>query len=191
MNWKKIALSTVVIVITLFTFGLISQGFPWGIPATQVVSASTEVDDPFITRAEFEEFQPNELTTALFDDTFKGKISTFNTNKTFSWIISTDIENWKPMKYFTRELVNLFLVGFLLSQLLSLTVNWENKKRMLLIFYTALAGAIAIYGSQMNWWHVPIAFHGGLIVNLVISWLLAAGISARYILKPQTTTEAH
>ena len=111
MKLKKILISTLAITLILFLFGGLSQQFPWGVPTTQVVFSSEGKAEIFASNSKIHKFKANELTTEKFDDQFKGKISTLTTDKTFNWIVSTDVKNWQPINYFIREIIIQFFVG--------------------------------------------------------------------------------
>ena len=125
----------------------------------------------------------NEFTTEKFDDKFGGKISTLTTDKTFSWIISTDIANYNPLKYLAFEFLTQLLVAFFLSLLLSITAGLDLGQRLLVILIAALAGTTATYGQQLNWWNVPALFQVGMMLNVVVSWMIVSFVSARCIIR--------
>lgn len=189
MNGKRLALSVLVITLMLFIFGGIAQMFPWGIPTVNNVYSNSIDSDEFLGKSgdflyheDVKKYEQYALTTEKFDEEFKGKISTFTTDKTFSYIVSTDIKNYNPMDYFIKQIIKLLLVAILLSLVLEMTINWELKKRLFLIGLLALLGS-QIYIEQMNWWHVPSLYGVGMIFNTFVSWLLSAGISACFIIK--------
>ncbi len=187
MKAKKVLIATLLITFILFVFGIVGQFLPWGVPTAQVISSNPEVESAFVSNTILQKFDKDALTTEQFDTLFADRISTYVSEKNFSWIISTPLANWNPTSYFLKEMLNLLSVAFFLAILLTMTIEWNTTKRLLLIACCALAGSLAIYGSQMNWWHVPFAFHGGLIFNLLVSWLLAAWCVIRFVLKQRVS----
>jgi hypothetical protein len=187
MNTKKIILSTFIMGFILFFWGGLCQQFIWGVPTAQVVFSSETVPEHF-GNTKMLKLNPNELTTEKFDEQFKGKISTFTTDETFNWIVSTDVANWQPLNYVIREVVIQLFAGLFLSVLLAMTVLWPNKKRMVLIAVAALAGIFATFVQQMNWWHIPALFQVGLMINMLVGWLLATAVSMRFVIKSEVGT---
>lgn len=183
MTATKLIVSSLLIAVVLFLFSGLSQLFPWGVPTTQVVTARAEQQEIFSSDAVVQEYEVHSLTTPKFEEVFANKISTLSTDDTFSWIISTDIQNWQPAHYFMKEALMVLLVGLFLSLILGMTIEWTPKKRLTLVFLAALMAGTATYGSQMNWWHVPFSFHGGMMLNLILSWSLAAWLSVALVLK--------
>jgi hypothetical protein len=178
---QRFIISTLVATAILFSWSGVTQMLPWGVPSSQNVTAQTNVAEearvPNLLKV-----TPNALTTAIFDEQFVGKISTYTTDKTFSWIVTQPL-NTNYSGYFIKEGVTQFIVALLLSLLLLLTVRLTLKTRMALVIIAALAAVSAIYGQLMNWWSLPINYALGVSLNLMIGWVLASFISARFILK--------
>lgn len=181
---KRIIISTIVSTILLFMWGGLSQMLPWGITTTQNVSVEIENNKDQSNIPNLIELQPNELTTDKFEGQFLDKISTYTTDKTFSWIITQPIQK-DYSGYFIKEIITQFIVAFLLSIILFLTIKLELKTRMILILIFGLCASTAIYGQLMNWWSIPANYALGVSLNLIIGWILAGYISARFILKSQ------
>ena len=180
---KKIILSTLLLTVLLFLLSGLAQLLPWGIPTTQKVSAQIEnhPNQPEVT--DLIQRLPNELTTDQFEEQFLGRISTYSTDNSFSWIITQPLEK-DYGNYFIKEVITQFVVALLLSILLSLTISLEIKTRLAIIFIAAIATSTGTYGQLMNWWSMPAAYGLGVSVNLVLSWTLVGFVSAKFILKP-------
>lgn len=179
---SKVLLSTIVSTVILFLFNGLAQMLPWGVPSTQNVNVQTEVSEGQSEVANFLKLAPNSLTTHAFDDQFVNKISTLSTDKTFSWIVTQPISE-EYGHYFIKEVITQLLVGLLIAVLLSLTLKLELRTRIGLVTIAALAASVATYGQLMNWWALPAAYAIGVSINLIISWIVVAYISARFILK--------
>lgn len=180
-------LSTFVIGVVLFVYSGISQNFPWGVPTAQIVSCASESPELFMSDSNVETFGATEIVQPEFDDVFVDKISTLTTDRSFSWIISTDIANYKPTIYLLREALTQFFVAFFLSLILAITDGFSSRKRLTLILIAALSGIFATGIQQMNWWHVPASYQLGMALNVILGWLLAAFISMTWIIKRQTS----
>ncbi len=177
----RLIFSTLAATIILFLWSGLTQMLPWGITSTQNISVQTSepVQAPNLLRLE-----PNSLTSETFDEQFINKISTYTTDKTFSWIV-TQPYNTNYMSYFAREALTQLLVAFFLSMLLFLTAQLSFKTRLSLIALAGLAAATATYGQLMNWWKLPASYALGVGLNLMIGWLLASFIIAKFIMKTQ------
>ncbi len=175
----RLILSTVAATIILFLWSGLTQMLPWGVTATQNISVQTNqpVQAPNLLRLE-----PNSLTTETFDEQFINKISTYTTDKTFSWIVTQPL-NTNYLSYFVREAFAQFLVAFFLSMLLFITVKLNLKTRLSLITLAGLAAVTTTYGQLMNWWKLPASYALGVGLNLMIGWLLASFIVAKFIMK--------
>ncbi|MBL7870582.1 MAG: hypothetical protein JNM78_03145 [Cyclobacteriaceae bacterium] len=182
---KKIIISTVVSTIILFLWGGISQMLPWGISTTQNINAQTVELPEQIKVSDLIRLQPSELTTEKFESQFNGKISTYATDHTFSWIITQPYQKDYSV-YFMKEVITQLIVAILLSGILFLTLQLKLKTRMLLILVFGLSASTAIYGQLMNWWGIPAGYAFGVSLNLIIGWILVSYISARYIIRPQS-----
>jgi hypothetical protein len=176
---KKILISTVVMAVVLFLWSGMTQMFPWGVPTTQNVVTSQES----FPAEEIIELPPHSLTTPEFDTMFAGKISTLTTDQTFSWIISRPITTYDLGGFFIKEILTQVLAALLLSLLLWLTLPLPFERRMGLVALAGIAGVTATYGQMMNWWGMPNAYALGSGFNLLMGWMLAAYVSARWIIK--------
>ena len=176
---KRLIFSTVVSTIILFLWSGLTQMLPWGVTTTQNISVQTGelVQAPNLLRLE-----PNSLTTETFDEQFVNKISTYTTDKTFSWIVTQPL-NTNYISYFAMEALTQFMVALFLSLILFLTAQLEFKTRLSLIALAGLAAVMATYGQLMNWWKLPASYALGVGLNLVIGWLLASFIVAKFIIK--------
>lgn len=179
---SKVLLSTIVSTVILFLWNGLAQMFPWGIPSTQNVNVQTEVSAEQEAMVNFQKLPPNSLTTGAFDEQFVGKISTLSTDETFSWIVTQPLPDGYG-HYFMKEAITQLLVGLLIAILLSLTLKLELKIRLTLVTISAIAASIATYGQLMNWWVMPAMYAVGVSINLIVSWIIVAYISARFILK--------
>ena len=95
--------------------------------------------------------EPNTLTTNNFDSTFNNKISTYTTDKTFSWIVTQPLKT-DYTSYFISEIVTQFFIGALLTLLLVLTKNHKIQTQMMFIGIVGLVAWAATYGQLLNWW---------------------------------------
>jgi hypothetical protein len=179
---NKIIISIIVSTILLFIWGGISQMLPWGISTTQNITVETKNNTDQSNISNLTKLQPNELTTEKFDGQFLDKISTYSTDKTFSWIITQPIQK-DYSGYFIKEIITQLIVAIFLSIILYLTIKLDFKTRMLLTLIFGLCASTAIYGQLMNWWSVPSNYALGVSTNLIIGWLLVSFISARFIIK--------
>lgn len=179
---KNIIISTVMSTVILFMWGGISQMLPWGISTTQNITVATESNTDQSNISNLIKLQPHQLTTEKFEGQFLGKISTYSTDKTFSWIITQPIQE-DYSGYFVKEIITQLIVAVFLSIILFLTIKLDFKTRMILILVFGLCASTAIYGQLMNWWSVPANYALGVSANLIIGWLLVSFISARFIIK--------
>ena len=76
-----------------------------------------------------------------------------------------------------------YVVAILLVFILSITVQLNNQKRILIIGISALLAGTAVYGQQMNWWSIPALYAIGASVNLTIGCLIVAFLTAKFIIK--------
>jgi len=181
---KKIIISTIVSTILLFMWGGLSQMLPWGISTTQNVNVQSELLEEQAGVPNLIKLQANELTTEKFENQFLDKISTYVTDETFSWIITQPYQK-DYSGYFIKEIITQLIVGLLLAIILFLTIKLELKTRIVLIAIFGLCASTAIYGQMMNWWGIPANYALGVSLNLIIGWVFASYISARFIIKSQ------
>lgn len=178
---KKFVLSNVVMAILLFLWGGLCQVFPWGVSSTQNISCLDSTASQSSPVSNMQYVAPLSLSTDDFDAQFMGKISTYTTEKSFSWIITQAV----PINYgayFGKEILNQFFVALLLTTLLILSHTLPLKRRMFLIFTASLVTCAATYGQLINWWQMPLAYGLGASFNLILGWVLTGFISARFIL---------
>ena len=180
---KKILISTVLMTLILFLWSGLTQIFPWGVPSAQKVSTQTEVDTGSFDVPDLIEMPPYSLTTDEFDSIMSGKISTLSTDETFSWIISSPMKNYDPIKYFIWEIVTQLVVSVLLTFLLLQIHLLPIKKRLIVVGFTGLLTFIGVYGQMINWWALPLIYGLGVGFNLIVGWLLASIVSVKWILK--------
>jgi len=176
---KNLVLSTILTTIILFLWSGLAQVLPWGITTSQNISVQTT--EP-VNAPNLIQLPPDTLTTEKFDEQFIGKISTYTTDKTFSWIVAQPL-NVNYAGYFAKELITQFIVALLLSTLLLLTTQLTLITRLVIVGIAALAAGTATYGQLINWWAMPLPYALGVCLNLIIGWLLASFISARFIIK--------
>ena len=182
---NRIILSTLLCAFLLFLFNGLGQLLPWGIPTTQNITVqagttATQTNVPNLVR-----LAPDALTTSKFDNQFLDKISTYTTDKSFSWIITQPL----PLNYtgyFVKEAITQLLVGLLLSLILFFCKGLDLKTRLTIVGLAGIAASFGTYGQLMNWWNLPPAYGLGVSFNLVLSWLLVSFIAARFILKSKT-----
>ncbi|MEO0273227.1 MAG: hypothetical protein ABIM30_09120 [candidate division WOR-3 bacterium] len=182
---KKIILSTFISTVILFLWSGLTQMFPWGVPTAQTISTQSNKQTKSFQTPNLIELPPNSLTTEKFDEQFVNKISTLTTDKTFSWIITSPIDNYNVSTYFIKEVITQFLVGLFLGLILSLTVQLTNKTRLILIGLSGILAVTAIYGQMMNWWGLPSIYALGAGFNLIVGWLIAGLISTKFIIKSE------
>ena len=177
---KKYILAIFTFTILLFLWNGFVQVLPWGIPTAQKITAqssSIPYELPNLIKV-----QPNTLTTNNFDSTFNHKISTYTTDKTFSWIVTQPLKT-DYSSYFIGEIIIQFFVGILLTLLLVLTRNYKIQTRMMLLGIVGLVAWVATYGQLLNWWAMPNTYTIGIGVNLIIAWLVTGFLVSRFILK--------
>ena len=176
---KAFLLSTLVATIILFLWSGLTQVLPWGITTTQNISVQTgkPLQAPNMLLLE-----PDVLTTEAFDGQFVNKISTYTTDETHSWIVTQPLQT-NYTGYFVIELITQLIVALFLSAILLLTVRLELLTRLVIIGLAALAASTATYGQLMNWWSIPASYALGVSFNILIAWLLAAFVSAQFIIK--------
>lgn len=178
---KKFVLSNVVMAILLFLWGGLCQVFPWGVSSTQNISSLDSTASQSSPVSNMKYVAPLSLSTEDFDAQFMGKISTYTTEKSFSWIITQAVPE-SYGSYFGKEIINQLLVGLLLTWLLYISRESILRRRMLLIFIASLVTCTATYGQFINWWQMPLAYGLGASFNLILGWVLTGFISARFIL---------
>lgn len=180
---KKIIISTLTSTVILFLWSGLTQMFPWGVPTAQTISTQSNNQTESFQTPNLIELPPNTLTTEKFDEQFVNKISTLTTDKTFSWIITSPIDNYNISAYFIKEIVTQLLVGLFLALVLTLTVKLSNKTRHYLVGLSGILAVTAIYGQMMNWWGLPLLYALGAGFNLIVGWLIAGLISTKFIIK--------
>lgn len=181
---KRIILSTLLSTAILFLWSGLTQVLPWGIPTTQNVTVQTTNTLQQSNIPNLVKLPVGELTTSNFDSQFNHKISTYTTDRTFSWIITQPLPN-NYKGYFIHEAITQLLVSILLSILLYLTIRLNLQTRMILIMVAGIAASTATYGQLMNWWNIPAAYGLGVALNLVLGWLISSFVIARFILKSE------
>jgi hypothetical protein len=177
---KRYLFSILAFTILLFMWSGLTQMLPWGIPTAQKITVQEESianEPPNLIK-----LQPNTLTTEDFDSVFNHKISTYTTEKTFSWIITQPLKT-DYSSYFIGEIITQFLVGILLTLLLVLTKSFKTQKRMMLVGAISLIAWLGTYGQLLNWWAMPATYAIGVGVNLMIGWLTTCFLVSRFILK--------
>ncbi|MCC5928869.1 MAG: hypothetical protein JJU28_06460 [Cyclobacteriaceae bacterium] len=167
----------------LFIWSGISQMFPWGVPSAQTISAQSEQNTESFQAPNLIEMEAGSLTTSTFDEVMRGKISTLTTDKTFSWIITAPIDNYNPMGYFVWEIITQLFIGIFLTLLLIKLSAQPLTDKLLVVGLAGLLAFTGIYGQMLNWWAMPAMYAVGAGINLIIGWLLAAFVSAKWIIK--------
>ncbi|MFW5848113.1 MAG: hypothetical protein ACOCVF_04290 [bacterium] len=187
MNKKKMIrfmISSFIIGLLLFLWSGLTQFIPWGVPTTNTLrSTSIEMKKQNFQAPNLKEFENNHFTTEEFDKEMVNKINTLTTEKTFSWIITKPLSYYDQGRYFIIELINQILIGFLLSAILLLSHKLKFYRRILLILTIGIISTVAIYGRLSNWWGLPMLYAIGESINLILGWLLAGFISAKFIIK--------
>ncbi len=158
--------------------------FPWGVPTTQTISSQSARQTENFQTPNLIELPANALTTARFDEQMVHKISTLTTDNTFSWIITQPIDKYDVGAYFIKEIITQCVVSLFLALLLGLTIDLGFINRMYVSLLAGLLGVAAIYGQMMNWWGIPAIYALGAGFNLIVGWLAAAFVSAKFIIKP-------
>lgn len=177
---KQYLLALVVFTIVLFLWSGFTQMLPWGISTSQKITVQSDSivnEIPNLIK-----LQPNTLTTNDFDSTFNHRISTYTTDRTFSWIITQPLKT-SYTSYFIGEVITQFLVGIFLTILLVLTQKHKIQTRMFFICIVSLVAWTATYGQLLNWWAMPAAYAIGVGVNLMIGWLISGFLVSKFILK--------
>lgn len=180
---KKIILSTAVSTLILFFWSGFTQMFPWGVPSTQTISTQSNKKTESFQAPNLIELPANSLTTEAFDKQFVNKISTLTTDNTFSWIITSPIESYNVAAYFVKEILTQLAVACFLAVFLWLTQSLPTHKRLLLLLLSAALAVTGIYVQMMNWWALPAIYALGAGFNLMVGWLLAGYISAKFFIK--------
>jgi len=180
---KRLVLSTLAMTVILFFWSGLTQMFPWGVPSTQTISVQSEQKTESFQAPNLIEMEPGSLTTGQFDEVMTGKITTLSTDKTFSWIITAPLDNYNPMGYFFWEIITQFFIGVFLSILLIKLGAQSLSDKLVIVGLAGLLAFIGIYGQMLNWWAIPAMYAVGAGFNLIIGWLLAAFVSARWIIK--------
>ena len=180
---KKFVLSVLISTVILFLWSGVSQMFPWGVPSTQTVSTQSDNQTESFQAPNLIELPPYSLTTPDFDRQFANKISTLTTDDSFSWIISKPIDSYSMGSYFVKEALTQLVVALILGFILLLTVKLDLKTRLGVVALFGLAAVAAIYGQMMNWWGMPALYALGVGINMIVGWILASWVSARYLIK--------
>jgi len=179
---KKIIFSTLISTVILFMWSGATQMFPWGVPSTQIVTTQSD-DKTKYENPRMIELPPYSLTTEKFDPQFVNKISTLTTDDTFSWIISTPAGKNSMGVYFAREVLTQLAVALLLAIFLLMTVKLDLKTRLGLVLLFGVTTVAATYGQLMNWWGLPAMYALGAGFNLVVGWMLATWVSAKWVIR--------
>jgi len=180
---KKIIISTICVTFILFLWGGATQFLPWGVPSTQTINAQSSNTTELFQVPNLIELETGSLTTASFDERMANNITTYATDKTFSWIITKPIAYYNIGAYFTRELITQTIVALLLSLLLWHLRDRNLKERLGMVLIFGLVAVISINGPQFNWWGVPAIYAFGVSLNLIVGWLIASFISSKFIIK--------
>ncbi|MCC5938676.1 MAG: hypothetical protein JJU34_15450 [Lunatimonas sp.] len=185
---KKFILSSLAMTAILFIWSGLTQLFPWGVPSTQTISVQSEANTDGFQVSNLIEMEPSSLTTAKFDEVMRGKISTLSTDKTFSWIITAPLDNYDPMGYFIWEVITQLLVAIFLNILLRRISVFRLSEQLVIVGLAGLLAFVGIYGQMLNWWALPAIYAVGAGVNLLIGWLVAAFVSAKWIIENERTS---
>lgn len=168
--------------VVLFVWSGLTQQLPWGVPSANViVSGSSEAIDAF-QGDDVERYDPYALTTPLFDEKVVNRVNTLSTDKTFSWIVSKPIGYYSPAAYLGREFLTQFVTGLLLAAALIVVQPLGLGGQLQAAGLLALAAAVATYGQFFNWWGLTTRYALGVSLNLIVGWLLAAFVVARFII---------
>ncbi len=179
---KKLIFATLILTLLLFLWSSATQMFPWGVPTAQNITVQTGEQGENSPVPNLLQLPASTLTTEAFDAQFIDKISTYTTDKTFSWIVTQHLQN-DYTAYFVGEFITLLIVSIFLTILLLLTVQLDLRTRMAIVVVAGLAAVSATYGQLMNWWRLPTIYALGVSLNLLIGWTLTCYISARFIVK--------
>jgi hypothetical protein len=164
----------------LFVWSGLSQRLPWGVSVVQnfsTASLSTSTDQ---TSSDFEPRnlirKPNGFyTNDAFDEFFRESVSTLSPDRSFSWIVSISAERYRPMRYLAVEGLTQIGIAALLWLALIALRPLARRLKLRALALLALAGGLSSYGVMMNWWGLPMAYAGGMVLNLILGWC-AAGL---------------
>jgi hypothetical protein len=186
MKAVKPVLAVICGTLALFLFSALSQFLPWGVPTAETYT--TVSGDPGVFAApDLIRLKPYELTTPRFDTELVGKISTLETDQTFSWIISTPMTAYSPIRYFTFEALTQGIVA--LSLYLLLRCSGVGRRFWGLVICASISAGAATYGSLMNWWGLPAAYALGAAANMVIGWLLGAWVMVQFMPRKESRAQ--
>lgn len=156
---------------------------PWGVPTAQVVNTQAKTTTESFQTPDLIKLPANSLTTDQFDQQFVNKISTLTTDKTFSWIVTKPIDYYNVSNYFIGEILTQFFVGLLIAFLLFHSAQNPLKQRLIQMGIVSLLAVAGINAQYFNWWGVPTLYIVGTSCNLIVGWMLASFISAKWIIK--------
>ncbi len=183
MKTVQLILSVIVMTLVLFFWSGITQIFPWGVPSANTIRSATESSETENFQApNLKTYGPNKFSTPEFDKEMVNNVNTLTTDRTFSWIITKPLSYYNPVKYFGFEILNQLLNAILLTALLAITIKWSFLKRVLIVAIAALLTVSGAYVQLFNWWGLTFTYAAGVSLNLLIGWLTASAVSARFIL---------
>ncbi len=179
------AIATLVATFILFTWGGISQTFPWGSGTSIVITTATNPNpedyilrDPIVAK-------PSSIGTLAFDQAYSGRVGMLFTDQTVSWVSSKPIEYYDATAYLLRQIVTQAIVATFIVALLVILCPMDTWRSITIVSIGATAASVATYGALANWWGLAPIYAVGESVNLIIGWLLAA-IPANFILRRNT-----
>ncbi len=185
---KNLVYSAVIMTVILYGWSYACQKLPWGQGAVTLVTTLGENDElqPVPNRIRV----PNgSLTTSVFDRSFRGHISFYETVEAVSVIMTQPTRDRNL--HWGLELLTQLVVAIFLAAVLVLTHELPLGRQLLLVACAALAASAATYGHMLNWWGLPPRYGFGATANLVVGWVVAAAIGAKLVLakKPETPNE--
>ena len=176
---KSLVYAAVIMTVILFGWSYACQQLPWGQGAVIRVTTLTEADElqPEPNRIRV----PKEtLTTTVFDRSFRGHLSFYETVEAIS-VIMTQPSGHDKNQYWGVELLTQLLVAILLSAIIVITRELPLSRQLLLVSCAALAAGIATYGHMLNWWGMPQRYGFGACANLVVGWVVAAAVGSSFV----------
>lgn len=178
---KSLVYAAVIMTVILFGWNFACQKLPWGQGAVTQVTTLGETDElePVPNRIRV----PNgSLTTTVFDRSFLGHISFYETVEAISVIMTHPSRHDKNL-YWGVELFTQLTVAIFLAAVLVLTRELPLGRQLILVACAALAASAATYGHMLNWWGLPPRYGYGACANLVVGWVVAAAVGSKLVLK--------
>lgn len=169
----EVILQVLAATVLLVLLGGVSQMLPIGVGSAKRYTQNKKNSKLFGNKPQsVSDLAKTPAVTEQFDALMPNQVSTLETDRSFSWIVSKPISYYNPNAYFGREILTQLVVAIGLVAVVHL-LDFETSKALALTAVMASVASVATYGQLANWWGLNIKYYAGAALTLIVSWFAA------------------